>query len=115
MHTHTHTHTRTHTHAHTHTHTRSLAELPECRLQIASNSKILQQFIAVMLTPTYIYIASLVTVAGMLCLAYSVETHPYLTQPSIIEGVIEACERDRSWTHYRITEEERRLDSMLLR
>ena len=77
--------------------------------------EILEQFIAVMLTPTYVYIASLVTVAGMLCLAYSPETHPYLTQPKVIEGVMEACEIRRSWTHYRITEEERRVDSMLLR
>lgn len=40
----------------------SLVELPECRLQIASNEKLLDQFVAIMLTPTYKYIASQVTV-----------------------------------------------------
>lgn len=48
----------------------SLAELPECRLEIASNKRVLEQLIAVITTRTYKYIASLVSVAGMLCLAY---------------------------------------------
>ena len=77
--------------------------------------EILEQFIAMMLTQTYSYIFSQVTVTGMLSLAYSLETHPYLTQPKVIEGVMEACEIRRSWTNCRITEEERRLDLMLLR
>lgn len=52
----------------------SLAELPECRLEIASNSDVLRQLIAVITTKTYKYIASLVSVAGMLCLAYRYAT-----------------------------------------
>ena len=103
-------------HTHTHTHTHSLAELPECRLQIASNTKILEQFIAVILSPTYKYIASLATIAGMLCLAYSPETHPYLTRPEVTEGVIEACEIHRPWILTCVhLEEESRMDNLLLR
>ena len=89
------------------------AELPECRLQIASNETILHQLVAVMLTPTYKYIASLVTVAGLLCLAYSPETHQYLARPFVIDGIIEACEINRTWCH--LSEEEQKLDSLLLR
>ena len=61
----------------------SLAELPECRQEIASNSDVLRQLIAVITTKTYKYIASLVSVAGMLCLAYryatSITTKPMIT------------------------------------
>lgn len=48
----------------------SLAELPECRMEIASNKEVLEQLVAVITTKTYKYIASLVSVAGLLCLAY---------------------------------------------
>lgn len=66
------------------------------------------------LTPTYKYIASLSTIAGILCLAYSPETHPYLTRPKVTDGVIEACEMDRPWI-FSSSWEEKRLDKMLLR
>ena len=56
----------------------SLAELPECRMEIASNKPVLEQLIAVITTKTYKYIASLVSVAGMLCLAYRYVWHLYM-------------------------------------
>ena len=61
----------------------SLAELPECRLEIASNSDVLRQLIAVITTRTYKYIASLVSVAGMLCLAYRYATCTCIATVSI--------------------------------
>ncbi len=48
----------------------SLAEIPECRMQIASSKSILKQLVATLMTPIYNSIASLVAMAGMLCLAY---------------------------------------------
>ena len=90
----------------------SLAELPECRVQIASNEQLLQQFMGAMLTPSYIYIVSLVTAAGLLCLAYSSETHHHLAKPHIIDGIMEACMMQRPWCQ--ITDEERRLNRLLL-
>ena len=91
----------------------SLAELPKCRLAIASNEILLSQLLGVMMSPTYKYIAPLVIMAGLLCLAYSPETHPYLSKLEVVEGVIEACEIKRIWC--RVTPEERRLDGLLLR
>lgn len=90
----------------------SLAELPECRLQLASNRDVVDQFIAIMLTPTYKYIASLVTVAGLLCLSYSPETHVHLARREVISGAMVACRVRRKW--YNINSEEMRLDCQLL-
>lgn len=39
-------------------------------MEIASNKQVLEQLVAVITTKTYKYIASLVSVAGLLCLAY---------------------------------------------
>ena len=90
----------------------SLAELPQCRLQLASDKLVVNQFIATMLTPTYKYIASLVTVAGMLCLSYSPETHVHLIRSEVLVGVMHTCKVQRKW--YQITAEEIRLDTQLL-
>lgn len=91
----------------------SLAEIPRCRLAIASNPLLLRQLVGMMLTPSYKYIAPLVTIAGLLCLAYSPETHPFLATPEVVEGVMDACEKRRPWC--RGTPEENRLDRLLLR
>ncbi len=48
----------------------SLAELPSCRMQIATNEAILQQLVTALTTPSYSSIAALVAMAGMLCIAY---------------------------------------------
>jgi len=54
-----------------------------------------------------------VTVAGMLSLAYSPETHWYLAKPHIIEGVIETCDIQR--TNYQVSADERVLECLLLK
>ena len=54
-----------------------------------------------------------VTVAGMLSLAYSPETHWYLAKPHIIEGVIETCDIQR--TNYQVSADERALECLLLK
>ena len=54
-----------------------------------------------------------VTVAGLLSLAYSPETHQHLTKPHIIEGVMETCNIQR--TMYSISAEERKLECLLLK
>lgn len=48
----------------------SLAEIPECRMQIAADKEVLKQLVVTLVTPCYNSIASLVAMAGMLCLAY---------------------------------------------
>ena len=45
--------------------------------------------------PSYRYIASLVSVAGMMCLAYNRETHPYLVKDDILWQVLEAVNMQR--------------------
>lgn len=50
--------------------TYSFADIPECRLKIASEKDVLDQLLATLTCPTYAYIASLVAGAGLLCLAY---------------------------------------------
>lgn len=72
----------------------------------------MEQLVATMLSPSYKYICSLVGMAGLLCLAYSPKTHPYLARPFVIDGAIEACRIQRN---YQLTEEERRLDCLLLK
>ena len=42
------------------------------------------------LSPSYKYIASLVTVAGLVCLAYNPDTHQYLVQDDILQQVRQA-------------------------
>lgn len=91
----------------------NLAELPECRVEIASNKEFMEQVIATMVTVAYKYIARQVALAGLLCLAYSPETHVYLTEPSMIEGIQEACVKRQSW--YPASEDTTRLDNLLLR
>lgn len=48
----------------------SLAEIPNCRVAIASRKDVLDQLLATLTSPTYTYIVSLVASAGLLCLAY---------------------------------------------
>lgn len=47
-------------------------------MQIASNKDILKQLVATLVTPSYNSIASLVAMAGMLCLAYRYSSVQYL-------------------------------------
>lgn len=73
----------------------SLTELPECTMQIASEHRVLDQLVGVLLTPSYTPIASQVAMGGLLCLAYHPHAHPHLLTQNIISAVVEACTRDR--------------------
>ena len=66
-----------------------------------------------MLSPSYKYIASLVSVAGLVCLAYKTETHQHLVKRDIMEGVVEATCMPRSL--YGVTQEEVQESQTLLR
>ena len=66
-----------------------------------------------MLSPSYKYIASLVSVAGLVCLAYKTETHRHLVKQDIMEGVVEATCMSRSL--YGVTQEEVQESQTLLR
>ena len=78
-----------------HTPVHSLAELPQYRVLLASNQQLMLQFIHIMHSPAYNYHTCLVTLAGMVCLTYSRETHQYLCRPEIIDGVLETCKQRR--------------------
>ena len=69
----------------------SLAELPQCQVRIASESTLLKQGVLLALSPSYKYIASLITAAGLVCLAYNAETHQYLVKQDILQCVMDAA------------------------
>ena len=95
------------------TYTYSLGELPECQVPIASEYNLLRQVAMLILSPSYKYIASLVSVAGLVCLAYKTETHRHLVKRDIMEGVVEATCMPRSL--YGVTQEELQESQTLLR
>lgn len=82
-------------------------------MQIASESALLKQGIMLALSPTYKYIASLVIVAGLVCLAYNTETHKYLVKQDILMLVIEVVSMARPL--YGITQQEAQKNKTLLR
>lgn len=65
------------------------------------------------LSPTYKYIASLVTVAGLVCLAYNAETHKYLVKQDILGRVVDAVRISRPL--HGLTEQETQQNKTLLR
>ena len=57
----------------------SLCELPEIRLDIASNSQIIEQMYSICLSPSFEHSFIHRVVMVFLDLSYTHETHPYLT------------------------------------
>ena len=55
-----------------------------------SEEGLLKQALIIALSPTYKYIASLVSVAGLVCLAYNEATHPHLVRGNTLWQVLEA-------------------------
>ena len=58
-------------------------------MKIASAPSLLKQAVLIALSPTYKYIASLVTVAGLVCLAYNKDTHQHLAREDLLQQVMD--------------------------
>ena len=67
----------------------SMAELPQYQVRIAAEPGLLNQATLLALCPSYYSIASLVTISGMVCLAYNTGTHRYLVEANILERIEE--------------------------
>lgn len=86
----------------------SVCELTEVHHQIASNHDALDQMVCLSHSPSTQILWSMLVSTVFLCLANSVTVHKYLTQPDIIESLM-----DISQLHKVKTAEY--LDSILLR
>ena len=86
----------------------SVCELTEVHQQIASNRDALDQMICLSHSPSTQILWSMLVSTVYICLANNVSVHKYLTQPGIIEGLM-----DVSQLHKVKTAEH--LDSILLR
>ena len=71
----------------------SLAEVPECRLRIASTPHVVDHMIDAMLSLTYTYRCARSIMCAIMCLSFSMETHQYLCRDSIVSSLLEICER----------------------
>ena len=66
-------------------------------MEVARREDVVRQIVCIMQCPSYTNIAPLVASAGLLCLAYSPSTHPYLAKQWVIEELVRACEMERPW------------------
>ena len=71
----------------------SLAEVPECRLMIASTPHVIEHMIDAMLSSTYTYTCAQSVMCAIMCLSFSMETHQYLCRDSIVSSLLEMCEK----------------------
>ena len=71
----------------------SFAEVPQCRVPIASRSGVISNMIAAMLSKTYTHTCARSGMCALLCLSFSPETHRYLCEDSLLNRIIEICNR----------------------
>ena len=74
----------------------SLAEVPECRLKIASTPHVVEHLIDAMLSSTYTYTCARSGVCAIMCLSFSMETHQYLCRDAIVSSILEICDKTHS-------------------
>ena len=71
----------------------SFAEMPQCRLPIASSAEVVDALLAAMLSPTYTYTCARSGMCAMLCLSFSPCTHKYIKQEETMAKVLEIYDR----------------------
>jgi len=76
----------------------SVCELPEVHQQIASCPDALDQMICTSHSPSTHILWAMLVATVFLCLANSVEVHKYLTQPGIIEGLMDVPQLHKAKT-----------------
>lgn len=91
----------------------SLAEVPECRLKIASTPLVVDHLIDAMLSSTYTYACARSGMCALMCLSFSLETHQYLCKESIVSSVLELCERTHN-VEDGTSQQERRTNQILV-
>ena len=80
----------------------SVCELPEVHQQIASCPDALNQMICTSHSPSTQILWSMLVATVFLCLAHSVEGHTCLTQPGIIEGLMDVAQLQKAKTAERM-------------
>lgn len=71
----------------------SFAEVPQCRVPIASTPNVIDTMIAAMLSTTYTYTCARSGTCAILCLSFSPETHGYFYDEVVLNRILEICNR----------------------
>ena len=73
---------------------------PVSRMMIVRNQRVIEQLLASMHSPTYTYFASLTSIATFVGISsFESDTHPYLSDPKVINGVCSACDKHSQNAH----------------
>jgi hypothetical protein len=71
----------------------NFAEIPQCRVTIASNQSVIDNMMGAMLSNTYTYTCARSAMCALLCISFGPETHQYLSEESILNRILEICYR----------------------
>lgn len=72
-----------------------LETVPSCRVKIASNEALVSKFLHLMVPqiPNQLNDETSLLIIGLLCMAYSPETHQHLVKPYITDSVMTASSK----------------------
>ena len=80
-----------------------MSEAPSCRMLIATNPEVMDQLTCIAVTPTPLEEARPLVANLFINLAYSVETHPHITEPHLVKRLLDTSkichETDRRGNH----------------